>query len=83
MLEHLHIVGCPKVTHRGVWYLVSASSNGLVGLGFENLAPTFVGSLLDITGVLSLMTCSRIYPTSASAVMSQMHYIVCDLSPSL
>jgi len=41
MLEHLHIVGCPKVTHRGVWYLVSASSNGLVGLGFENLAPTF------------------------------------------
>jgi hypothetical protein len=41
MLEHLHIVGCPKVTHKGVWYLVSANK-GLIGLGLENLAQTFV-----------------------------------------
>lgn len=43
MLEHLHIVGCPKVTHEGVWHLVSANREGLVGLGLENLAQTFVG----------------------------------------
>jgi hypothetical protein len=41
MLEHLHIVGCPKVTHKGVWHLVSANK-GLIGLGLENLAQTFV-----------------------------------------
>ncbi|KIM82848.1 hypothetical protein PILCRDRAFT_820136 [Piloderma croceum F 1598] len=40
MLEHLHIVGCPKVTHKGVWHLVSANK-GLIGLGLENLAQTF------------------------------------------
>jgi hypothetical protein len=42
MLEHLYIVGCPKVTHTGVWHIVSSSFNGLVGLGLESLAPSFV-----------------------------------------
>lgn len=52
LLEHLHIVGCPKVTHRGICHLLSANCNGLVGLGLENLAPTFVGYFLVITGFI-------------------------------
>lgn len=43
MLEHLHIVGCTKVTHKGVWGLISENANGLVGLGLENLSHMFVG----------------------------------------
>lgn len=41
-LKHLHIVGCPKVTHSGIWPLISSNTNGLVGLGLENLSQSFV-----------------------------------------
>lgn len=52
MLEHLHIVGCPKVTHTGVWHLISANRVGLVGLGLENLSQAFVGFRLVIAPVI-------------------------------
>ncbi|PPR07496.1 hypothetical protein CVT26_013465 [Gymnopilus dilepis] len=40
-LEHLNLTGCPKVTHRGVWALVSSNLNGLIGLGLEGVSPKF------------------------------------------
>ncbi|KDR77013.1 hypothetical protein GALMADRAFT_225165 [Galerina marginata CBS 339.88] len=40
-LEHLQLTGCPKVTHRGVWTLVSSNINGLIGLGLEGVSPKF------------------------------------------
>ncbi|KAF8902526.1 hypothetical protein CPB84DRAFT_1814867 [Gymnopilus junonius] len=40
-LDHLNLTGCPKVTHRGVWALVSPNVDGLVGLGLEGVSPKF------------------------------------------
>ncbi|KAF9484062.1 hypothetical protein BDN70DRAFT_872961 [Pholiota conissans] len=40
-LEDFHLTGCPKVTHHGVWSVVSATSNGLLGLGLEGVSPKF------------------------------------------
>ncbi|KAJ3494635.1 hypothetical protein NLJ89_g10769 [Agrocybe chaxingu] len=40
-LDHLHITGCPKVTHRGVWALVSTNQSGLKGLGLEGVSLAF------------------------------------------
>lgn len=41
-LESLYLVGCPKVTHKGLWAIVSANHGGLRGLGIETLSPAFV-----------------------------------------
>lgn len=41
-LEHFHIAGCPKITHRGVWAIISANATGIVGLGLEGVSQTFV-----------------------------------------
>ncbi|KAF8958990.1 hypothetical protein BDZ97DRAFT_1923300 [Flammula alnicola] len=40
-LEHLHLTGCPKVTHHGVWAVASSSLNGLRSLGLEGVSPKF------------------------------------------
>ncbi|KAG2159315.1 uncharacterized protein EDB93DRAFT_1115004 [Suillus bovinus] len=40
-LDHLSIIGCPKVTHRGIGEIVSTNRNGLVGIGLERLSPAF------------------------------------------
>ncbi|KAK7047461.1 hypothetical protein VNI00_006692 [Paramarasmius palmivorus] len=40
-LEYLYITGCPKVTHRGVFAVLSQSTQGLLGLGIEGLSPRF------------------------------------------
>lgn len=44
-LEHLYIVGCPKVTHRGVLAVMIANPSGLIGLGIEAVSPAFVSDL--------------------------------------
>lgn len=41
-LDGLHIAGCPKVTHEGIWALLSTNTTGIVGLGLEGLSPKFV-----------------------------------------
>ena len=41
-LEHFHIAGCPKVTERGIWAVVSNNVKGVVGLGLEGLSQRFV-----------------------------------------
>lgn len=41
-LEYLNILGCPRVTYRGVWSIISKTVHGIIGLGLENLAHTFV-----------------------------------------
>ena len=41
-LEHLNLSGCPKVTHHGVWAVVSSSTNGLLGLALEGVCYEFV-----------------------------------------
>uniref|UniRef100_A0A0W0FIC2 F-box domain-containing protein n=1 Tax=Moniliophthora roreri TaxID=221103 RepID=A0A0W0FIC2_MONRR len=40
-LEYLYIVGCPKVTHRGISAILLQSTNGIRGLGIEGLSPHF------------------------------------------
>ncbi|KAH7928874.1 hypothetical protein BV22DRAFT_1146203 [Leucogyrophana mollusca] len=40
-LDHLHITGCPKVTHHGIGALVTTNRRGLVGLGLEGLSHSF------------------------------------------
>ncbi|EKM56957.1 uncharacterized protein PHACADRAFT_208126 [Phanerochaete carnosa HHB-10118-sp] len=40
-LEYLYLVGCPKVTHVGVWAIISKSEVGLRGLGLEDVSPSF------------------------------------------
>lgn len=41
-LEHLNLTGCPKVTHHGVWAIVSSSTIGIVGLALEGVWHRFV-----------------------------------------
>ncbi|KAF4613324.1 hypothetical protein D9613_010978 [Agrocybe pediades] len=40
-LEYLHLTGCVKVTHRGVWSILSSNTKGLLGLGLEGVSPKF------------------------------------------
>src|SRR5258705_245079 len=37
-LEHLHIIGCPRLTNRSVWALLLSNSEGLLSLGLEGLS---------------------------------------------
>lgn len=40
-LEHFYLVGCPKVTHLGVWSIIANAHAGLRGLGLEGVSSTF------------------------------------------
>jgi len=40
-LKHLYVTGCPKVTHQGVWAVISSNISGLLGMGLEGLSPKF------------------------------------------
>ncbi|KAI8989017.1 hypothetical protein BD414DRAFT_485715 [Trametes punicea] len=40
-LEYFYLVGCPKVTHEGLWAVLSSVYKGMVGLGMEGLSPAF------------------------------------------
>ncbi|KAM5546113.1 hypothetical protein V8D89_000239 [Ganoderma adspersum] len=40
-LEYAYFVGCPKVTHDGLWALLSMNYKGIVGLGMEGLSTAF------------------------------------------
>ncbi|KAH9903262.1 hypothetical protein C8Q73DRAFT_742398 [Cubamyces lactineus] len=40
-LEYLYLVGCPKVTHEGLWAVISSVYKGIVGLGMEGLSTAF------------------------------------------
>ncbi|KZV67676.1 hypothetical protein PENSPDRAFT_611087 [Peniophora sp. CONT] len=40
-LERLSLVGCPKVTHRGIGALVRQNVRGLLSLGLEGITPAF------------------------------------------
>lgn len=44
-LESLYLVGCPKVTHKGLWSILSSNSGSLSGLGMETLSPLFVSMI--------------------------------------
>ena len=37
-------MGCPKVTHEGLWGVLNKTQTPLLGLGLEGLSPTFVRS---------------------------------------
>jgi hypothetical protein len=41
-LKHLHITGCPKVSHHGVLALISSNISGITGLGLEGISTKFV-----------------------------------------
>ncbi|KAF8065030.1 hypothetical protein FPV67DRAFT_166766 [Lyophyllum atratum] len=40
-LRHLYLTGCPKITHKGVWSVLSANVVGLLGLGLEGVSTHF------------------------------------------
>ncbi|KAF8639215.1 hypothetical protein AX17_001700 [Amanita inopinata Kibby_2008] len=40
-LEELHLAGCPKVTHQGVWAILSSNTEGIVGLRLEGVSSRF------------------------------------------
>ncbi|KAI0752600.1 hypothetical protein C8Q80DRAFT_1217127 [Daedaleopsis nitida] len=40
-LEYAYFVGCPKLTHEGLWALLSSNYRGIVGLGMEGLSTAF------------------------------------------
>lgn len=44
-LQHLNLTGCPKVTHNGVWSIISSSVSGLLGLGLEGVSMRFVSCI--------------------------------------
>ena len=42
LIEHLSLVGCPKVTHQGIGALIRQNVRGLLSLGLEGITPAFV-----------------------------------------
>ncbi|TDL27812.1 hypothetical protein BD410DRAFT_712707 [Rickenella mellea] len=40
-LEQIHIAGCPKATHRGIYALISKNIVGITSLGLEGLSQVF------------------------------------------
>lgn len=46
-LEHLHLIGCPKVTQNGVMAVIDANITGIISLGLEGLSPQFDVSALS------------------------------------
>lgn len=52
-LEHFYLAGCSRVTHAGIWAVISENSNGLVGLGMEALYPHFVRFSGNIRSTIS------------------------------
>ncbi|KJA23909.1 hypothetical protein HYPSUDRAFT_66002 [Hypholoma sublateritium FD-334 SS-4] len=58
-LQHLNLTGCPKVTHNGVWAIISSTVSGLLGLGLEGVSMRFDMAILAnrclTTGSLSLL----------------------------
>ncbi|KAG2134800.1 hypothetical protein DEU56DRAFT_404161 [Suillus clintonianus] len=46
-LDQLFIMGCPKVTHRGIGEIVSTNRNGLTAIGLERLSPAFDMTLFN------------------------------------
>lgn len=40
-LEHLHIAGCPRVTHKGILDIISHNQVGIKSLGLEGLSQSF------------------------------------------
>ncbi|KAF9011769.1 hypothetical protein BDQ17DRAFT_1344798 [Cyathus striatus] len=40
-LEQLHITGCPRVTQRGIWAVISANERGIGSLGLEGVSSQF------------------------------------------
>lgn len=44
-LEHLHLAGCPKVTHQGITDVLSENIHGIEELALEGLSTAFVPSL--------------------------------------
>ncbi|TFY69886.1 hypothetical protein EVG20_g2955 [Dentipellis fragilis] len=40
-IEHLYLVGCPRVTHEGVWAAIRNNLQGILGLGIEGLSSSF------------------------------------------
>ncbi|KAH7910379.1 hypothetical protein BJ138DRAFT_1173181 [Hygrophoropsis aurantiaca] len=40
-LDHLHLIGCPKITHEGVGAIVSTNRSGLIALGLESFSSSF------------------------------------------
>jgi hypothetical protein len=44
-LKHLHIAGCPKVTHHGILSVLRHTSQRIESLGLEGLSSSFVGDL--------------------------------------
>lgn len=41
-LKHLHLLGCVKVTDRGMGALLQSNQAGFESFGLEGLSPTFV-----------------------------------------
>ncbi|KAA1474576.1 hypothetical protein DENSPDRAFT_841180 [Dentipellis sp. KUC8613] len=40
-IEHFYLVGCIRVTHRGVWAAIHNNLQGMLGLGVEGFSPSF------------------------------------------
>ncbi|KAI5891169.1 uncharacterized protein SCHCODRAFT_02689408 [Schizophyllum commune H4-8] len=59
-LEHFSLVGCPKVTHEGIWSVISSNKHGIRSLGLEGLALRFsldsLTALCTRTPVLARLT---------------------------
>ncbi|KAF7967513.1 hypothetical protein HWV62_34040 [Athelia sp. TMB] len=40
-LRHLNVLGCPRVTYRGIWGIISGNTDGIMSLGLQNLSSAF------------------------------------------
>ncbi|KAF8510199.1 hypothetical protein BU17DRAFT_55597 [Hysterangium stoloniferum] len=53
-LRHLHIVGCPRITHRGILAVIRHNTASFESLGLEGLSPTFeLPALAEVAPLLT------------------------------
>ncbi|KIJ55544.1 hypothetical protein M422DRAFT_63582 [Sphaerobolus stellatus SS14] len=50
-LQHLHIAGCPRITHKGILAVISNTQDGIKSLGLEGLSPSLDISELSNSAV--------------------------------
>ncbi|RDB17281.1 hypothetical protein Hypma_001720 [Hypsizygus marmoreus] len=69
-LRYLYLTGCPRVSHRGVWAIISHNHAGLIGLGLEGMSPRF-----DMRKLASQCI--------AAGALSQLKFITLTVHPQL
>ncbi|KAF9026810.1 hypothetical protein BDZ89DRAFT_987670 [Hymenopellis radicata] len=69
-LDYFYITGCPKITHSGIWSVLSHNETGIRGLGLEGLSSRF-----DMNALAQLCSKSPVLHTLRSVTLTVHHHL--------